>query len=56
MITRALKEKGPLTAEELAQTTSLQPNKIVQHLLALRRDGAAKEAGEKNGQYLYQLV
>jgi DNA-binding transcriptional ArsR family regulator len=56
MLTRALKEKGPLTAEELAQLTGLQPNKIVQHLIALRRDGVINEAGEKNSQYLYQLV
>lgn len=56
MITGALKEKGPLTAEELAQLTGLQPSKIVQHLIALRRDGKVNEAGEKNSQYLYQLV
>lgn len=56
MITRALKEKGPLTAEELARLTGLQPNKIVQHLIALRRDGAIGEAGEKNGQYLYKVA
>jgi F420-non-reducing hydrogenase iron-sulfur subunit len=56
MITCALKEKGPLTAEELARLTGLQPNKIVQHLIALRRDGAIGEAGEKNGQYLYKVA
>jgi len=56
MIMGALKEKGALTAEELAQTTGIQPNKIVQHLIALRRDGKVNEAGEKNNQYLYKLV
>lgn len=56
MITRALKDKGPLTAEELAQLTGLQPNRTVQHLIALRRDGLVTEAGEKSDQYLYQLV
>ena len=56
MITGALKEKGPLTAEELVQVTGLQPSKIVQHLIALRRDGKVNEVGEKNRQYLYQLV
>ena len=55
MITGALKGKGPLTAEELAHLTGLQPRKIVQHLIALRRDGKVNEAGEKNSQYLYQL-
>jgi F420-non-reducing hydrogenase iron-sulfur subunit len=56
LILRALKERGPLTAEELAQLTGLQPNKMVQHLIALRRDGKIGEAGERNGQYLYQLL
>ena len=56
MITRALKEKGPLTAEELAQLTGLQPNKTVQHLIALRRDGVISEAGERDNQYLYRLA
>jgi coenzyme F420-reducing hydrogenase delta subunit len=56
MITRALKEKGPLTGEELAKLTGLQPNKIVRCLIALRRDGVITEAGEKNNQYLYCLA
>jgi F420-non-reducing hydrogenase iron-sulfur subunit len=56
MITRALQEKGPLTAEEIARLTGLQPNTTVRHLIALRRDGTINEAGEKSGQYLYQLV
>jgi DNA-binding transcriptional ArsR family regulator len=56
MITGALKEKGPLTVEELAELTDLQPSLIVRHLIALRKNGAISEAGEKNRQYLYKLV
>jgi len=56
MIIGAIKEKGPLTVEELSQSTSLQPNRIMQHIIALRRNGIINEAGEKNRQYLYQLV
>jgi len=56
MIMEAIKEKGPLTVEELSQLTDLQTNRIVQHLIALRRDGLVSEAGEKNKQYLYRLV
>jgi len=56
MIMGALKETPALTAEELAGTTGLQPSRIVQHLIALRRDGKVSEAGEKNGQYLYKLI
>jgi DNA-binding transcriptional ArsR family regulator len=56
MILGALKGKGPLTTEEIAHLTDLQPRKIVQHLITLRRDGKVNEAGEKDSQYLYQLV
>jgi DNA-binding transcriptional ArsR family regulator len=56
LITNALKEKGPLTVEEIAQLTGLQPSKIVQHTIALRKNGLISEAGEKNMQYLYKLV
>jgi heterodisulfide reductase subunit A2 len=56
MITLALKEKGGLTTEELAQTTGLKPDKVLQHLIALRKTGEISETGEKDGQYMYQLV
>jgi len=56
MIIGAIKEKGALTVEELSQSTGLQPSRIMQHIIALRRNGVINEAGEKNRQYLYQLV
>ena len=56
MITGALREKGPMTVGELAQLIDLQPNLLVQHLMALRRNGAITEVGEKNRQYLYKLA
>jgi len=56
MITGALKERGPLTVEEISQLTGLKPSRIVQHMIALRRNGVITEVGEKNRQYLYQLV
>lgn len=55
MIMGAIKEKGPLTVEEIAQLTSLEPSRIMQHIIALRKRGSIGEAGEKNHQYLYQL-
>lgn len=54
MIIGALREKGPLTIGEIAQTTSLPPSRIVQHIIALRKRGTINEAGIKNGQYLYK--
>jgi len=56
MITGALKEKGPLTVEEISQLTALKPSKIIQHMIALRKNGVLTEVGEKNRQYLYQLI
>jgi F420-non-reducing hydrogenase iron-sulfur subunit len=53
MILRALKEQGPLSAEDLARITGLNPNTTVKHLIALRKDGKINEAGEKDNQYLY---
>jgi DNA-binding transcriptional ArsR family regulator len=45
-----------MTVDELAQLTDLQPNLLVQHLMALRRNGAITEVGERNRQYLYKLA
>jgi len=56
LITGALKEKSALTVEELSKMTDLQPSVIVQHIIALRRNGVIAEAGEKNRQFLYKLV
>nr|MDO8133819.1 ArsR family transcriptional regulator [Candidatus Njordarchaeum guaymaensis] len=56
MIIGGIKERGPLTVEELSQLTGLQPSRIVQHIIALRRNGVINEAGEKNRQYLYRLA
>ena len=56
MITGALKEKGSLTVEEIAQLTGLHSSRIVQHIIALRKNGLVSEVGEKDRQYLYQAV
>jgi len=56
MIIGSIKEKGLLTVEELSQLTGLLPSRIMQHIIALRKNGVVSEAGEKNRQYLYRLV
>jgi len=56
MIIGAIKEKGLLTVGEISQLTGLQPSRIIQHIIALRRNGVIGEAGERNRQYLYQLI
>ena len=55
MITGAIKEKGPLTIEEISQSTNLEPARIMQHIIALRKKGSISESGERNHQYIYQL-
>jgi DNA-binding transcriptional ArsR family regulator len=56
MLIEAIKEKGPLTVEELTEITDIAPSRIVQHLIAMRKNGQITEAGEKNRQYLYQVM
>lgn len=56
LIIDAIKEKGPLTVEELSQLTSLQPERVMEHIIALRKKGSIGEAGEKEDKYLFQLV
>lgn len=56
MLIGAIKEKGPLTVEELSQLTDLHPSTVVKHIIALRYKGVVREAGEKSRQYLYKLV
>ncbi|MDQ1280129.1 MAG: Hydrogenase iron-sulfur subunit [Thermoproteota archaeon] len=55
MIIGAIKEKGPLTVEEISQLTNLEKEKIMQHIIALRKKGSISEAGERNNHYIYQL-
>lgn len=56
MIIGAIKERGPLTVEEISRLTDLQMSRILQHIIALRMKGVVGESGEKNRQYLYKLL
>ena len=56
MITGAIKEKGPLTVEELAKITEIQPSRIMEHIIALRKRGIVSEAGERELRYTYSLL
>ena len=56
MITGAIKEGGPLTVGELSRLTDLQPSRVMEHIIALRRKGVIGETGEKDRQYLYGLL
>jgi len=56
MITGAIKECGPLTVDEISKLTDLQPSRVMEHIIALRKKGIITEAGEKDRQYLYNLL
>lgn len=56
MIIGALRERGELTIQEMAQITGITPSQIIRHIIALRKNGVLTEVGEKNHEYLYKLI
>jgi len=56
MIIGAIKERGPLTISELSEATGISPDKILRHMIALRKTGTVSEVGEKEHQYLYTVL
>jgi len=55
MIIGEIKEKGPQTIKELAETTKISPKEVLRHIIALRKIGMISEAGEKEDGYLYKV-
>ena len=56
MIIGAIKERGPMTIKELSETTDISPDRILRHIIALRKAGTISEVGEKEHGYLYAVV
>ena len=56
MIIGAIKERGPLTIKELSETTDIPPDRILRHMIALRKAGIISEVGEKEHGYLYAVL
>jgi DNA-binding transcriptional ArsR family regulator len=56
MIISTIKKRGPLTIKELSEATDISPDRILRHVIALRKAGTISEAGEKEYGYLYTLV
>ena len=50
-----LDAKGPLTIPQLADATGLSPDKVLQHILVMMKSGQIVEAGEKSGEYTYDV-
>jgi DNA-binding transcriptional ArsR family regulator len=55
LILNELKQRGPLTIKELAETTKILPKEILRHMIALRKAGAISETGVKGDGYLYKV-
>ena len=51
-----IKEKGPMTVRELSEATNIATDRILRHIIALRKVGTISEAGEKEDEYLYQVM
>ncbi|MFQ5761467.1 MAG: hypothetical protein ACE5PO_00395 [Candidatus Bathyarchaeia archaeon] len=51
-----LKKTGPLTISQLTQATGIDSKRLLDHVIALRKLGSIKEAGEQEDEYLYQAV
>ena len=56
MMINAIKEKGPLTIKEISQATNIPSNRILRHIIALRKTGTISEVGEKEHGYLYAVA
>ena len=56
MLIGAIKEKGPMTIKELSETTDIPPDRILRHIISLRKAGSVSEVGEKEHGYLYAVL
>jgi len=50
-----IRELGALTAHDLAERTTIPPDRIVRHLLRMKRDELLTIAGENHGYILYDV-
>ena len=50
-----IRELGALTAHDLAEKTSIPPDRILRHLLRMKRDELLTIAGESHGYLLYDV-
>lgn len=55
LIIQEIKNRGPLTVEELSKTMGVEKSRLVRHLIALRQFGKILIAGERDDQFVYDL-
>ncbi len=55
LILKELRNRSPLTIEELSEATNLPKTKVLGHIIALRQFGRVTTVGEKGDWFLYAL-
>ena len=55
LIRKELKTLGPSTIDALANTTGIEKEKLLKHLIAMRQFGKVAIVGERDGQLVYGL-
>lgn len=55
LVFKEIKNKGPLTVEELSNAIGMEKSKLLKHLIAMRQFGKVTIVGERNNQFVYDL-
>ena len=55
LVVKEIKNKGPLTVEELSNAIGMEKSKLLKHLIAMRQFGKVSVAGERDNQFVYDL-
>jgi predicted HTH transcriptional regulator len=54
-VSTELRKGGSMTIQELANATGIGAKRILQHLVAMRKNGEVTEVGQRNDGYVYVL-
>ncbi|HKZ94713.1 MAG TPA: hypothetical protein VJ249_09075 [Candidatus Bathyarchaeia archaeon] len=55
LILEKIKHHGPSTLDELSKVTSIEKEKLLKHVIAMRQFGKIAIAGERDNQLVYGL-
>lgn len=55
LIIQEIRNRGPLTVEELSEITGMEKSRLLMQLIAMRQFGKVTIAGERNDQFIYGL-
>lgn len=55
LVVKEIKNKGPLTVEELSNAIGMEKSELLKHLIAMRQFGKVSIVGERDNQFVYDL-